>query len=444
MPKSTTQFTCQECQYSSTQWLGRCPQCGHWNSFQETLNPPTSKKRQSILRSSQESKLISLDQVNTSANIRQSTGNPEFDKVLGGGITPGSVILIGGEPGIGKSTLLLQVANFLASSQKVIYASGEESPQQVKQRADRLKIKSTNIILFSETEINQIIQNVIQQNPSASSHSQTPPVLIIDSIQTAYDGGADNPAASTYQIREVTAKLVDFAKLSNSPVIIIGHITKEGVIAGPKLLEHLVDTVIYFEGDRYSDLRIIRAVKNRFGQVNEIGMLEMTTAGLVPVANPSQLYLSSQAAAGDLNIATVILDGQQPIILEVQALTTKTYSPVPRRVAQGFDTNRLIMLTAILQKHLKLSLHEQDIFLNILGGVKLTDTAADLAVCQAILNSFRNITLQEPLVCIGEVGLQAEVRQVNKSKLRISEARKRGYQHILSSAKIKSLQDLTK
>lgn len=438
MPKIRSFFTCQKCEYQSQQWLGKCPQCSAWNSFVEgqSVAKPSAKASPALLSYNASLKPISLDQVNSIDHQRTSTGISEFDRALGGGIVPGAVTLIGGEPGIGKSTILLQVALKLAEQHQVWYVSGEESPEQIKMRAERILSNPKNLIIYPQPNINDVLTQLKNQKLSGLRF------LIIDSIQTVYVEDVDSPTGTVTQIKESTAQLVRFAKETSTPVIIIGHVTKDGALAGPKVLEHLVDTVLYFEGERHQDLRIIRAVKNRFGAASEIGVFEMTQEGLKEVSNPSRLFLEERVQAPG-SVSTIIMEGARPIMLEVQALVTKSFIPVPRRAAQGIDNNRLQMLVAVLQKRLNVPLYEQDIFVNAVGGIKIEEPSADLAISLAIFSSLKNIEIPQNISVIGEVGLQGEVRNVTKLQRRIEEASKLGFKTIYAPPEIKSIQQAT-
>lgn len=439
MAKQRQFFTCQKCDYQSVQWLGKCPQCGDWNSFIEgqTQIKLSSKNHQGVLATNSHAIPVRLEDVTKIKTERTSTQISEFDRVLGGGIVPGSVVLIGGEPGIGKSTILLQIALNLSSNNEVWYVSGEESPEQIKMRAERIKDLSNNLIIYPQPNVTEVLQTLLNLKTDKKRF------LIIDSIQTVFTEDVDSATGTVGQIKESTARLVRFAKETNVPVIIIGHVTKDGALAGPKVLEHLVDTVLYFEGERHQDLRIIRGVKNRFGAASEIGVFEMTSEGLKEVLNPSKLFLEERIQAPG-SVSTIVLEGVRPIILEVQALVTKSFIPVPRRSAQGIDNNRLQMLVAVLQKRLNLPLYEQDIFVNIVGGIKVEEPAADLAVCLAIYSSLKNIQINQKISAIGEVGLQGEIRQVSKLQKRIDEGIKLGFNKIISPNEVKSLNDAIK
>lgn len=445
MPKVKKFFTCSQCDYQSQQWLGKCPQCGGWNTFVEgqtqEIKPKNKATAGGLLESFSENlQPINLDKVKPIESKRIKTGIAELDRVFGGGIVPGGVILIGGEPGIGKSTIMLQMAMQLAQAYDVIYVSGEENPEQIKLRADRINIPTKYLKIYPQPDIDQAISTIRTTDSSPESLGQ---VVIVDSIQTVFSADVDAAAGSVNQVKESTARLVRFAKASSTPVLIIGHVTKEGTIAGPKVLEHLVDTVIYLEGERYHDLRIMRAVKNRFGAASELGVFEMSDKGLREVENPSKVFLEGRTHAPGA-VATVVLEGIRPLIVEVQALVTKSFIPVPRRTAQGYDNNRLQMLIAVLQKRLNLPLYEQDVFVNIVGGMKIEEPAADLAICLAIISSFRNVELSPNTIAYGEVGLQGEVRKVTKEDRRKEESAKLGFTKTISSNNCQNLHEINK
>lgn len=440
MAKIKTKFVCQSCGASFPAWSGKCSQCGEWNSLVEEIITETKNKR-SV--ESLGSKAKRLNEVRGDNFKRFKTDISEFDRVLGGGIVPGSLILIGGDPGIGKSTLVLQIARQIGghSSQvsgerilspkpydlrSVLYASGEESVNQIKLRAERLEINSENILLLGETNIESII---------ASGEIEKPSVLIIDSIQTMWSDDLTGSAGNVGQINLCTSKLMEFAKKNNIATFIIGHVTKEGNIAGPKILEHLVDVVLYLEGDRERDFRILRGIKNRFGSTNETGIFEMHGDGMREVPNPSELLLSEREENAPGSIIFPTMEGSRPLLIEVQALTSVTNFGYPKRTAIGFDQNRLQLLVAVLQKRAGLNLFNQDIYVNIVGGIKISEPALDLAVCLAIASSFKNKALKKSLAAIGEVGLAGEVRSVHNISERVKEAEKLGYKECVVPSK---------
>ena len=426
---SNTVFFCKECGYESAKWLGKCPGCNSWNSFvEEKVNKKgASKSTSSHLSTFSKNNVVKkLNDIVVTKEIRIDTGYEELNRVFGGGIVEGSLNLIGGEPGIGKSTLIMQVCSNLADYGKVLYVSGEESETQVKLRADRLKVTSDNILFFNETNID-IIQDKIEDI--------TPKFCIIDSIQTMYDEEISSTPGSVSQVKEVTARLMFLAKKQNITIIVIGHVTKDGVIAGPRILEHMVDTVIYIEGERFLSHRIVRGVKNRFGSTNEIGIFDMKDEGMVEVKNMSEIFLtkSDKNLPGTAVVATV--EGTSTILMEVQALTTHSYYNMPRRVANGIDLNRLNMLIAVLEKRCSLNLSSQDIYVNVIGGMRVDEPAVDLSVAMAIVSSYKNIAIDPQTVFLGEIGLTGEIRNITNFKKRVKEISKLGYNKIYTNKK---------
>jgi DNA repair protein RadA/Sms len=418
MPKIKTFYQCQACGYSSPKWLGKCPDCGAWNTMVEEKASPGG--RAPVHAAFGKSRPQPLSSVSGGKEKRMSTGIAELDRVLGGGVVEGSVILVGGDPGIGKSTLLIQAgARLSQGSGKVLYVSGEESPEQIKLRAERLSINSDNIILLPETNLEEIM---------ATAASLMPGSIVIDSIQTMYAEELTSAPGSVGQVRECAAKLTTFAKKSEIPLFIIGHVTKEGAIAGPRVLEHIVDTVLYFEGDRGHAYRILRTVKNRFGSTNEIGVFEMTDAGLLAIENPSELFLSErpQNVSGSTVVASI--EGTRPLLIELQALVSPTTFGMPRRTCMGVDFNRVNLLVAVLEKIAGLHLGGMDIFVNVVGGIKIVEPAVDLGVVAAIASSLREIPIDPKTVLCGEVGLSGEVRAVAQVEARIREAAKIGFE----------------
>lgn len=430
MAKQRTVFICQQCGTESPKWMGRCPNCSEWNSLVETVvattgRGPEAKIIEPVL-------LQKLSQIKSACIQRVQTNVKEFDRVLGGGIVPGSIILIAGEPGIGKSTLMLQIANKLSS---VFYASGEESSQQIKLRAIRLGIKGENITLLANTDVDAIISQI----------RQVATVAVIDSIQTLTTADLAGMAGSVGQVKECAARLQALAKSSGLPIFLIGHVTKEGAIAGPKVLEHIVDTVIYFEGDRYGSARLCRATKNRFGATDEVGVFQMTDRGLMEVENPSELFLQTSGKSKEPGRAIVCtLEGTRPILAEIQALVVPTQLAIPRRIGQGIDYNRLQVITAILSKSLRLPLAGFDIYVNVVGGLRIDEPAADLAVALAIYSSFKNLPLPPKTVVFGELGLLGEIRQVSQAAKRMKEARRLGFSTVISSERFSSLSQVVK
>lgn len=413
MARSKVSFVCQSCGYSSPRWLGRCPECNAWNSMIEERQ---SEKR---LTSLSTSKPTTLKEVKGQDTSKLSTNIAEFDRVLGGGIVKGAVILIGGDPGIGKSTLLIQTLHNLSKQYgPTLYVSGEESPEQIKLRADRLGINSDGIVLFCETLVENIINHAMQSRPVA---------LVIDSIQTVYTEELLSAPGSVGQVRESSAKLMFFAKRHGIPVLIIGHVTKEGAIAGPRVLEHIVDTVLYFEGDTSHAYRILRTIKNRFGSTNEIAIFEMTEGGLVEVENPSEILLSERPLDASGSAVVPSIRGTRPLLVEIQALVSPTPFGMPRRTTMGVDPNRTNILLAILEKKLGLSFGSMDVFVNVAGGIKVPEPAVDLAIVAALVSSFRDTPLEPDTVFFGEVGLSGEVRAVSQAEARLKEASKVGF-----------------
>ena len=413
MAKAKTIFVCSSCGYESTKWLGKCPACNEWNSFYEEklVSSNTNKKEKSITPTP-------LTNVENRETVRISTGFKEVDRVLGGGLVNGSLVLLGGEPGIGKSTLILQICNKLALDGKVLYVSGEESAEQIKLRANRLNIKNDNILFLGETDMD-VIEKAIE--------NITPKLVIIDSIQTMYSEEITSTAGSVSQVREVTSRIMKNCKQNNITTIIIGHVTKDGNIAGPRVLEHMVDTVLYIEGERYFSYRVLRSVKNRFGSTNEIGMFEMQNEGMVEINNPSSILISEREDNPSGSIIVATMEGTRSLLVELQALTTPSVFGMPRRNTNGIDYNRLTLLSAVLEKKLGLPLGTQDIYLNIVGGIKINEPAIDLGIILAVCSSYKNISIPKEVVAIGEVGLTGEVRAINLIEKRLNEAEKLGF-----------------
>ncbi len=435
--KTKTIYSCQECGYTAGRWLGRCPSCGAWNTFAE--ESVADVKVVNKAKRSRESKAVPITDVGSSGAERFLTGINGIDQVLGGGIVNGSVILLGGDPGIGKSTMSMQVAGSLAKSGKrILYATGEESSAQVALRAKRLGALHENILLMSETDLSVILKEAKKVKPD---------LLIIDSIQVIFSPELASAPGTVSQVRQCACQLVDALKPQDISLIIIGHVTKEGALAGPRTLEHLVDVVLYFEGDRFADFRILRGIKNRFGSTNEIAMFEMSSTGLKEVSNPSTFFISHYATNEPGTVAGCVIEGSRPIMLEVQALVSKSSGfGAPYRRAQGFDNNRLTLLIAVLEKVMGFSLYDQDIFVNITGGFKVSDPGVDLAVAMAIISSFLVRPIEGKSVVIGEVGLTGEVRRPSQLEKRISEAGKIGFKNIfapdkLADIKVHSIQE---
>ncbi|MGO9614182.1 MAG: DNA repair protein RadA [Dissulfurispiraceae bacterium] len=421
MSKIKTTFQCQACGYTSPKWLGKCPDCGAWNSFSEERADPKSLK--SIFFEAGRSSPQPLSKITGGRENRNSIGITEFDRVLGGGLVNGAMTLVGGDPGIGKSTLLLQAASKISENMgTVLYVSGEESPEQIKLRAERLSIDSEKIVLYPET----VVENIIR-----TAHDLKPYAMIIDSIQTIYTEELTSAPGSVGQIRESAGKIMFFAKKAQIPVFLIGHVTKDGAIAGPRVLEHIVDTVLYFEGDRGHPYRILRTVKNRFGSTNEIGVFEMSDKGLREIANPSELFLSERPldVSGSTVIATI--EGTRPLLVEIQALVSPTTFGIPRRTSMGVDFNRVNLLLAVLEKKAGIHFGGMDVFVNVVGGMKVIEPAADLGIIAAAVSSFRDIPIKPQKFLFGEVGLSGEVRAVAQGEGRLREAAKIGFKEAI-------------
>ncbi|WP_052587036.1 DNA repair protein RadA [Bacillus velezensis] len=425
MAKSKTKFICHSCGYESAKWMGKCPGCEAWNTMvEETIKKAPANRRAAFSHSVQTvQKPSPITSIETSEEPRVQTKLEEFNRVLGGGVVKGSLVLIGGDPGIGKSTLLLQVSAQLADTAgSVLYISGEESVKQTKLRADRLGINSQMLHVLSETDM-EYISSAIQE--------MKPAFVVVDSIQTVYQSDITSAPGSVSQVRECTAELMKIAKTNGIPIFIVGHVTKEGSIAGPRLLEHMVDTVLYFEGERHHTFRILRAVKNRFGSTNEMGIFEMREEGLTEVLNPSEIFLEERSAGASGSSIVASMEGTRPILVEIQALISPTSFGNPRRMATGIDHNRVSLIMAVLEKRVGLLLQNQDAYLKVAGGVKLDEPAIDLAVAVSIASSFRD-TPPNPADCfIGEVGLTGEVRRVSRIEQRVKEAAKLGFKRMI-------------
>jgi len=421
--KTKTVFSCQNCGYQSPKWLGRCPDCNNWNSFvEEDYAVPSGKSKERVALYKDEPVLLKDVEVRDTDRIK--TQIAELDRVLGGGIVPGSVVLVGGDPGIGKSTISLQVSNQLTrQGRTVLYVSGEESVAQTKMRAKRLDQNETGkLYIVNQTDLSLIIEYIKKINPDT---------VIIDSVQVIFEPSISSSPGSVSQVRECAGILTQLAKTTNTSIFIIGHVTKEGTLAGPRVLEHIVDTVLYFEGDRFSVYRILRAVKNRFGSTNEIGVFEMGSEGLKEVNNPSEIFLSERPKDVSGSIVVSILEGSRPLLVEIQALVSKSSFGYARRRAQGFDYNRLSLLVAVLEKRIGLHLEAEDIFVNVAGGIKIEDPAADLGVAVAMASAFREQLAVPETVVLGEVGLAGEVRSISQVSLRINEAEKLGFKNCI-------------
>jgi DNA repair protein RadA/Sms len=427
MAKTKTSFFCQNCGAQSPKWIGKCPACGEWNTYVEEV----IHKEEKVLgtwkvgqgKERKSTKPKKLSEIDFSESPRTETNDTELDRVLGGGIVPGSLVLIGGEPGIGKSTLMLQIA-LSPSALKVLYVSGEESESQIKMRAERMDVFSDNCYILSETNTQKVFEQVEILQPE---------LLVIDSIQTLHSSHVESAAGSVSQVRECTAELMRFAKETATPVFLIGHITKDGSIAGPKVLEHMVDTVLQFEGDRHLSYRILRTSKNRFGSTHELGIYEMRATGLRQVANPSEILLTQREEALNGVAIGAMMEGNRPLLIEIQSLVSPATYGTPQRSSTGFDGKRLNMLLAVLEKRGGMRLGQQDVFLNVAGGLKVDDPALDLTVCASLLSSYEDLAVPDDSCFAGEVGLGGEVRAVHKIENRIAEAEKLGFKRIFVS-----------
>ena len=431
MAKAKTVFVCSECGNESPKWLGKCPACNSWNTFYE-------QKIEKYTEANKAEKKINntpkpLNTYIGQESDRTSTGFGELDRVLGGGLVKGSLILLGGEPGIGKSTLILQLCEKVQGDGKVLYISGEESAEQIKLRADRLNVKNEDILFLGETDIEVVNNAILETNPK---------LVIIDSIQTMYSDEISAAAGSVSQVREITSQIMRICKSRQITTIIIGHVTKDGNIAGPRVLEHMVDTVLYLEGERYNTYRILRGVKNRFGSTNEIGMFEMKEEGMCEILNPSEILISERDDNPSGSCIVTSMEGTRPVLVEIQALTTQSVFGIPKRTANGFDYNRLAVLIAVLEKRINLPLGTQDVYLNVVGGMKISEPAIDLGIMMAVTSSFRNLSIPKDIVVMGEVGLTGEVRRINLIEKRLKEIEKLGFKKcIIPENNKKSLKD---
>jgi len=429
MPKSTVTFMCSECGGESLRWAGQCPHCQAWNTLQEfqVRRSGPGRKQAAAAKAPTRSRPVPLSEIESEAAPRRSLGWGELNRVLGGGVVPGSVVLVGGEPGVGKSTLLMHAAQQVAAKGgRVLYASGEESPQQIRMRAARLGPLSSGILLLAETDLDSICETI---------RAEAPEMAIVDSIQTVTDAGFEGGAGSVTQVRESAGRFMRLAKEIGVPIFLVGHVTKEGAIAGPRVLEHIVDTVLYLEGDRRQELRILRATKNRFGSADEIGVFAMGEAGLEEVSDPSAALLGNAAVASPGTAVVAALEGTRPLLIEIQSLVNQVNNNYPpRRIASGMDINRLLMLIAVLEKRASASLGQSDIFVNVAGGIRITEPAADLGLALAILSNTRDRPLPDGLVVIGELGLAGEVRRVGQLDRRLQEAARHGLTRALIPA----------
>ena len=426
MKKSETIYVCQSCGHQSRKWLGKCPECGEWNSLVEERAQTVKKGSARNSFALREVTAVPFSEIEPQDDVRVSSGVTEFDRVLGGGIVPGTLVLIGGDPGIGKSTLLLQVADRLsAQGTTVLYVSGEESERQIKLRGERLQVEAKNVYLLPETNLENIFHEIDKLKPGT---------IIVDSIQTVFSSLIESAPGSVSQVREVAHQFLMLAKNRNFPVFLIGHITKEGSLAGPKALEHIVDTVLYFEGERHHNHRIVRATKNRFGAANEVGVFEMTSTGLIPVANPSQMFLQERPLNVAGSIVTACMEGTRPMLVEIQALVSGSKYGTGKRMTQGVDQSRVALLIAMLEKRAGFQLVGDDVFVNIAGGLEVDEPAADLGVVTAIASSFKNMTIDPQTAVFGEVGLTGEVRGAMQASVRAREAQALGFKKIVMPA----------
>lgn len=416
MAKSKSVYVCSECGYQSPKWLGKCPSCNQWNTMEEEIENTSSKR---LSKSSSVSKVMALDEITTDVEKRISTGINEFDRVLGGGIVYGSLILLSGDPGIGKSTILLQICQYLGKNSKVLYVSGEESANQIKMRANRLNVTTDNLYILTQTDVSEIVDAV---------KSNKPDIVIIDSIQTMVYEEIGSSAGSVTQVRECTNIFMHSAKGLGIPIIIVGHVNKDGAIAGPKVLEHIVDTVLYFEGEKNYSYRILRGVKNRFGSTNEIGVFEMTGEGLKEVLNPSLMMISGRPKNTSGTCVACVMEGSRPILAEVQGLVCATGFGTPRRMSTGFDYNRMNMLLAVLEKRCGYYFNNMDAYINVIGGLRLDEPAADLTVSLALVSSLKEKAVGDKVLAFGEVGLAGEIRAVSHCEQRVQEAYRLGFE----------------
>jgi DNA repair protein RadA len=426
LKKPETIYVCQSCGHQSRKWLGKCPECGEWNSLVEERAQPVKKGSARNSFALREVTAVPFSEIEPQDDVRVSSGVTEFDRVLGGGIVPGTLVLIGGDPGIGKSTLLLQVADRLsAQGTTVLYVSGEESERQIKLRGERLQVEAKNVYLLPETNLENIFHEIDKLKPGT---------IIVDSIQTVFSSLIESAPGSVSQVREVAHQFLMLAKNRNFPVFLIGHITKEGSLAGPKALEHIVDTVLYFEGERHHNHRIVRATKNRFGAANEVGVFEMTSTGLIPVANPSLMFLQERPLNVAGSIVTACMEGTRPMLVEIQALVSGSKYGTGKRMTQGVDQSRVALLIAMLEKRAGFQLVGDDVFVNIAGGLEVDEPAADLGVVTAIASSFKNMTIDPQTAVFGEVGLTGEVRGAMQASVRAREAQALGFKKIVMPA----------
>lgn len=420
--KAKNVYVCSECGYESVKWYGKCPSCGEWNTMNEEIKTVSNQKTSLVNRNTNYTKPISIRDISTTDEIRYDTGCNELNRVLGGGIVKGSLVLLGGDPGIGKSTMLLQICEKLSAGLKILYVSGEESGRQIKLRADRLSVNSENLLIFTQTDIENVINEI---------ETEKPDLVMIDSIQTMNLSALNSSPGSVAQVRECTNLLMRTAKGYDISIIIVGHVNKEGSIAGPKVLEHIVDAVLYFEGDKQMSYRILRAVKNRYGSTNEIGVFQMTNEGLQEVENPSLALISGRPQNVSGTCIACTMEGSRPILAEVQGLATTTGFGNPRRMSTGFDYNRVNLILAVLEKRAGYYFSNADVYINIVGGLKLDEPAVDLAVAMALVSSLKDEIIDEHSIAFGEIGLAGEIRSVNHTQARINEATRLGFTKII-------------
>ncbi len=433
-----TVYVCSSCGYESPKWYGRCPECGEWNTFAEEIRQPAAKAPSvsaaigSVAPAGYNpDEVMRLKDVNSGAEVRYYTGISELDRVLGGGIVRGSLVLLGGDPGIGKSTLLLQICEYLGEKKKILYVSGEESRSQVKLRAKRLGVQTDNLLLASMTDIENVVHTIVQTKPD---------IVMVDSIQTMNFASVNSSSGSVSQVRECTQILARVAKNEEIAIFLVGHVNKDGAIAGPKVLEHIVDAVLYFEGERHLSYRILRAVKNRYGSTNEIGVFEMTGTGLTQVENPSMMLLSGRPSNVSGTCVACVIEGSRPIMVEVQALASKTSFGTPRRMSTGFDYNRTALLIAVLEKRAGYFFGNLDTYINIVGGLRVDEPAADLPIALALISSLLDKPIDDHVIAFGEIGLAGEIRAIANAEMRVNEAQRLGFQRcLLPMASMKNL-----